>query len=161
MAAERWWHSVAIGLLHLILFGFAFGIGFVLEVFVSRYYQGSHLAAFSPCIAASAFLMGLLVNRTRKDRTPLLFGIAGVLWLAFAIWDEGRWWEYSWSHESKTQYLIHMFFGTAQQCSGSECIGEMLFTTPCAAAIAYSIGAAVGLMIPACLRPRKQTQSTP
>jgi FtsH-binding integral membrane protein len=70
MAAERWWHSVAIGLLHLILFGFAFGIGFVLEVFVSRYYQGSHLAAFSPCIAATAFLMGLLVNRTRKDRTP-------------------------------------------------------------------------------------------
>ena len=70
MAAERWWHSVAIGLLHLILFGFAFGIGFVLEVFVSRYYQGSHLAAFYPCIAASAFLMGLLVNRTRKDRNP-------------------------------------------------------------------------------------------
>ncbi len=128
--------------------------------FFSGYYQYSRIAAFSPCIAATAFLVSLLVNRTRRDRAALFIWIVGVLWLAVALWDEGRGWEYTWAHESRTQYLIHMFFGTAQQCSASECIGELLFTTPCAAAIAYSLGAAIGWMIPSSRRIRKPVQTT-
>jgi hypothetical protein len=161
MATERWWHSVAIGLLHLVLFGLAYGIGFIVEAFVSeRCYPQSHLAAFAPCIAAVAFLTALLVNRTRKHRLPLLFGVVAVLYLAAAIWDEGRGWDYTWAQESKAQYLLHMFFGTTQQCSTSDCIGDLFFTMPCVAAVAYSLGAAAGLMIPERSRAHKALRST-
>jgi hypothetical protein len=148
MGSERPWHSFATLLLHVILLGFAFGIGFILEALFSRYYQASHIAAFSPCIAVTAFVTAFFANRRRRDRGPLLFGVAGLLWLAFAIWDEGRAWNPTWAHESRSNYLVHMFFGTPAQCSASECIGELFFTTPCIAAIVYSIGAAVGLLRP-------------
>jgi len=145
MTAERWWRTFAVLLLHIILFGFAFGIGFLLEALFNRYYQGSHIAAFSPCIAVSAFVMAFFANRRRGNHSPLLFAIAGLLWLALAVWDEGRAWNPTWAQESKSNYLVHMFFGTRAQCSASECIGELFFTTPCLAAITYSLGAAVGL----------------
>jgi FtsH-binding integral membrane protein len=148
MASERRWHSLATLLLHVILLGFAFGIGFLLEALFSRYYQGSHIAAFSPCIAVTAFVIAYFANRRRRDRSPLLFAVAGVLWLAFAVWGEGRAWDPTWAHESKSNYLVHMFFGTPEQCSASECIGELFFTAPCMAAVAYSIGAAVGSVSP-------------
>ena len=109
MATERWWHSVAIGLLHLVLFGLAYGIGFIVEAFVSeRCYPQSHLAAFAPCIAAVAFLTALLVNRTRKHRLPLLFGVVAVLYLAAAIWDEGRGWDYAWARIKGTIPAPHV-----------------------------------------------------
>lgn len=155
MISEAGWRSVATFILHTILFGFALAIGFVPEVLLSGYYQQTHIAAFSPCIATTAFMMALLVNRRRKDRAPLLFGIAGLLFLAFAIGREGHAWDPSWAHESKQQYLLHAFFGTEQQCSSSECLSELFCTTPCTAAVAYSLGGALAIFLPAWAHPHE------
>jgi len=149
MPTERWWQSAAVLIIHLILFAFAFGIGFLIEAWLGERYENSHIAAFVPCIAATAFLTAFLVNRKRRDRAPLLIGLAGVPCLVFAIWYEGLYWNYAWARESKNQYLIHMFFGTERQCSATECVGELFFTSPCIAAIAYTLGAVIGFMMPA------------
>jgi hypothetical protein len=154
IAKSPWWKPLAIWAAHLAVLVFAVWIGFYINLLFSSLYQYSRLAVFAPGMSATACAFGLYVNRVRRDRIAMFVWIAGVGLLAFAIWDEGRWWDYAWARESKRQYLMHMFFGDAQHCGG-ECVGQIFFTAPCAASIAYSVGAAIGLVMPARRGPRR------
>jgi hypothetical protein len=43
------------------------------------------------------------------------------------------------------QYVLNNFFSRTSACSASECLGELIFTTPFAISIVYSMAAALGL----------------
>jgi hypothetical protein len=150
------WKPLAIWAAHLVVLIFAVWIGFFVEALLDGPYQYTRLAAFAPWMSATACAVGLCVNRVRKDWIAMFVWIAGVSLLAFAIWDEGRWWDYTWVHESKRQYLMDSFFGDARHCASSECVAQIFFTAPCVASIAYSIGAAIGLVIPRKRRARRR-----
>jgi len=43
--------------------------------------------------------------------------------------------------KTRFAYLIANLFGPTDKCSGSECLGELIFTMPFTASVMYSIGA--------------------
>jgi hypothetical protein len=118
-------------------------ISFPLEALLEGGYDNTGLAAYSPAIAFTAFLLGAFVSgRIRKGQAANFVWIIGLLWLLFGMYDETRYWSAIWSVE-KTHlgYILANFLGPADRCSGSECLGELFYTTPFAASITYSIGA--------------------
>jgi hypothetical protein len=155
VAKYPFWKPLAIWAAHLVVLVFAVWIGFYIEVLFGARYQYTRLAAFAPWMSATACAIGLYVNRARKDWIATFVWVAGVGLLSFAVWDGGRWWDYTWAHESKRQYLMDMFVGDAQHC-GDGCVAQIFFTAPCAASIAYSVGATIGLVMPARRRARRR-----
>ena len=148
MIRSAWWKPLAIWAAHLAVLAFAVWIGFYIEVLFSGRYQFSRLAAFAPWMAATSCAFGFFINRARRDRIALFVWVAGLALLAFAIEREARLWNPAWIHESRKQYVIDVFFGDGRHCPGSECIAQLFFTAPCTASIAYSLGAAIGLLVP-------------
>ena len=118
-------------------------IGFFPEAFVSRMYYNTGIEPYSPMIAATAFLLGYFVaGRILNGRAATFVWIIGLAWMVFGIYDETRYWSASWSPEkTRWGYALANFFGPTVKCSGSECLAELLFTTPFTASITYSIGA--------------------
>lgn len=117
-------------------------IGFVPEALVSRIYYNTYLEPYSPMIAVAAFLLGYFVAVFINGRGGTFTWIIGLTWMLFGIYDETRSWSASWSPEkTRLGYILANFFGPTLKCSGSECIGELLFTTPFTASVTYSVGA--------------------
>ena len=66
----------------------------------------------------------------------------GLAWLLFGMYDTTRYWSASWSAEkTRWGFMLANLFGPTLKCSGSECLGELIFTTPFTASVTYSIGA--------------------
>jgi hypothetical protein len=113
-------------------------IGFLPEGLVSRLYYNSGIEPYSPVIALVAFLLGYFLSfRVLGLRAAEWTWILGVLWLLFGVH-----WNASWSPEkTRWGYALANLFGATLKCSGSECLYEMVFTTPFTASVTYSIGA--------------------
>ena len=118
-------------------------IGFLPEALISRMYYNSGLEPYSPVIAATSFGLGYFVaDRILNGRAATFVWIIGVAWMVFGIYDTTRYWSASWSPEkTRWGYALANLFGPTVKCSGSECLGELFFTTPFAASITYSVGA--------------------
>ena len=118
-------------------------IGFLPEALVSRAYYNTGLEPYSPMIAFTAFLLGYMVSSSRfNGRAAMFVWIIGLAWMMFGIYDTTRYWSASWSPEkTRWGYMLANLFGPTLKCSSSECLGELLFTTPFVASITYSIGA--------------------
>jgi hypothetical protein len=82
-------------------------------------------------------IMGFLVNRNARDLTALLVWIVPLAWLIYGIRDSTASYSQAWAHQSRSAYVWDNFFGT--RCSGSECLDELLFTTPFLSSISYSV----------------------
>ena len=120
-------------------------IGFLPEVLLSRVYYNTGIEPYSPMIAITAFLLGYLVSLFIFDgRAATFVWIIGLAWMLFGIYGTTRYWSASWSPEkTRWGYMLANLFGPTLKCSGSECMGELFFTTPFTASITYSIGAYV------------------
>jgi hypothetical protein len=120
-------------------------IGFLPEALLSRVYYNTGIEPYSPMIAITAFLLGYFVSLFIFDgRAAAFVWIIGLAWMVFGIYDMTRYWSASWSPErTRWGYMLANLFGPTLKCSGSECMGELFFTTPFTASITYSIGAYV------------------
>jgi hypothetical protein len=118
-------------------------IGFPLEALLERGYDNTGLAAYSPAIAFTAFLLGAFVSRRiRKGQAANFVWVIGLLWMMCGMFDSMNGWSASWSPEkTRWGYMLAELFGPTNKCSDSECLFELLFTTPFTASITYSIGA--------------------
>lgn len=117
-------------------------IGFLPEALVSRAYYNTGLEPYSPAIAVAALLLGYFVAYRLRVRVAMWTWTIGVLWLVVGVNELTRHWSASWSPEkTRWGYAIANLFGPTIKCSGSECLYELLFTTPFAASVMYSIGA--------------------
>jgi hypothetical protein len=118
-------------------------VGFLPEALVSRMYYNTGLEPYSPMIALTAFLLGYFAARhIFQGRAATFIWIIGLAWMIFGIYDTTRNWSASWSPEkTRWGYMLANLFGPTLKCSGSECLGELLFTTPFIASITYSVGA--------------------
>jgi hypothetical protein len=132
-------------------------VGFVPEAFASRIYYNSGLEPFSPMIATTAFLLGYFAaGKVLNGRAATFVWIIGLVWIVFGLYDETRNWSATWSpQQTRLGYALANFFGPSEKCGASECLAELLFTTPFAASIAYSLGAYVRRW-----RKRRQPDST-
>ena len=82
-------------------------------------------------------IMGYLVNRNARDLTALLVWLVPLAWLIYGISESATSYSQAWAHQSRSAYIWDKFFGT--RCSGSECLDELLFTTPFLSSVSYSI----------------------
>jgi hypothetical protein len=82
-------------------------------------------------------IMGYLVNRNVRDLTALLVWLLPLAWLIYGISESAMSYSHAWAHQSRSAYIWDNFFGT--RCSGSECLDELLFTTPFLSSISYSV----------------------
>jgi hypothetical protein len=119
-------------------------IGFFPEALISRYYYNSGFEAYSPAILATAIVLGYFVNRRLGHSPALWVWVVGLVWLAYGAYDESKLW-YTTGAISRMSFIVDNFFGPTSKCSGSECLGELFSTTPFAATVGYSMGAAFGL----------------
>ncbi len=118
-------------------------IGALPEAFLSRLYYNTGLEPFAPTIAITALLLGYFVShRVFRARAATWTWIIGLLWLAFGIYDETKFWSASWSSEkTRAGYALAEFFGPASKCGDSECLCEVFYTMPFVASVMYSLGA--------------------
>lgn len=118
-------------------------IGFVPEAIVSRIYYNTGIEPYSPAIAATAFLLGYFAaGLIFNGRAATFIWIIGLAWMLLGMYDTTRHWSASWSVEkTRWGYMLANLFGPTLKCSDSECLGELLFTTPFTASITYSIAA--------------------
>jgi len=84
-------------------------------------------------------ITGYLVNRNVRDLTAILVWLVPLAWLIYGIRDSAASYSEVWAHQSRSAYIWDNFFGT--RCSGSECLNELLFTTPFLSSISYSVTA--------------------
>jgi hypothetical protein len=124
-------------------------VGFFLEASLSHLWINTGLEPYSPMIAFVALFSGYFVvsrmSSGQSQHAAAWIWTIGVVWLAFGIYDTA-WgsdaWDARWSPEkTRFAYVIANLFGPTDRCSGSECLGELIFTTPFTATVLYSIGA--------------------
>ncbi len=128
---------------YLVAVAGAMIIGFLPEALLSRAYYNTGIEPYSPAIALTAFLLGYFVSpRVRKGQAATFVWVVGLLWLIYGMYDSVGYWSASWSPEkTRWAYMLADLFGPTDKCSGSECMGELIFTTPFAASVMYSIAA--------------------
>jgi hypothetical protein len=108
-------------------------IGFLPELAFSHAYQSTFLEPYSPAICMVAFVLGGVLNMRVGQSAARWVWVGGTAWLALAFAEFGA-----------TQEFLNNFFGTSDKCGSSECLYELIFTTPFAASLAYSLGATFG-----------------
>lgn len=116
-------------------------IGVGPEAAISRYYYNTYMEPYSPAILLISLVLGYFVNRKMGSRAAQWVWVPGLLWLLFGIYETGK---YPWG-ASRLQYVVDNLFSPTAKCNGSECIGEVLFTTVFSATVGYSIAARFGL----------------
>jgi len=116
-------------------------IGIGPEAALSRYYYNTGLEPYSPAILFVSVVLGYCVNRKMGNRAARWVWVPGLLWLLFGMYDTGK---YAFG-SSRLQYVVDNLFGSTTKCSGTECIGEVLFTTVFVATVGYSVAAVFGL----------------
>ena len=134
-------------LLHcLILAVGSMTLGLAAEAAWGNYWLNTGLDGYSPMIALVALLSGYFVVSQGQSRhaAPWMWTV-GTVWLAFGIFDTA-WgpdaWNATWSPEkTRLAHVIANLFGPTDRCNSSECLTEIIFTTPFTASVMYSIGA--------------------
>jgi hypothetical protein len=130
-------------------------VGFVLLNFVSLRPVGPHWrlitlladVPYSPAFWGPALLLGFVVNLRMADRSACWVGPLGALMLALLILLSIPGYERSGYELNRTGHSFltyingELFSLDPNKCSGDECLGKLLFTTPVLSCIAYSIGA--------------------
>lgn len=118
-------------------------LGFLPEALVSPFYYNTLFEAYSPMIALTALLLGYFLSfRILGLRSAEWTWTLGILWLLVGVHELRSGWNASSSPETtRWGNVLANLFGPTGKCSGSECLYELLFTTPFTASITYSIGA--------------------
>jgi hypothetical protein len=120
-------------------------LGFLPEAAASSLYYNTTFEPYSPMMAISAFALGYFASPLiLKGRAARFTWVLGFVWLLFGMWDQTRYWSAGWSQQNtRFGYALAHLFGRSDKCSDSECIAELLFTTPFAASVMYSVAASL------------------
>jgi hypothetical protein len=110
---------------------------------------------YSPLFWGSGLLLGFLVNRRTLSGAACWVWLAGMIRLGVGVlssyspYRDRPWYNPSWCPPQGCSFLEqigdNLFDLKGDKCSGSECLGEFLFTAPAFCSIAYSVGAFLGL----------------
>jgi hypothetical protein len=107
---------------------------------------------YGPLIWGSGLALGFFVNRRARNVSACWVGLIGILLLAFLVGHSYHNYESSIYYRKVTNnsfwvYTDNLLFTPdLAKCGGSECLGELVFTTPVLNSVAYSIGAWLALM---------------
>jgi hypothetical protein len=119
-------------------------IGFFPEAYFGNLYHNTRIEPFLPVIGITALLLGYFASPRLGSKAAVFTWIFGVAWIIYGFYDMGRYWEASWSTQpTRWSYVIANLFGKGDKCSGSECLGELVFTMPLVTTCTYSLGAAL------------------
>jgi hypothetical protein len=125
----------------LVAMGVSVILGFLPEAMVSSFYKDSRIAPFSPVIAITALLLGYFFSGRIAPKAASATWIVGVLWMTYGIHDMIRNWSPVWSTEAtRWSYAVANLFMPTSACSGTECLGEFVYTTPFTASLTYAFG---------------------
>jgi hypothetical protein len=119
----------------------------VVHVFVGLFPEGAfsryidpRLEPFGPIVALTTVAIGYFFSQKIATRAATSVWIVGVLWMSYGIYDSTSTWSREWSTQpTRWSYATANLFSL--HCSGTECLGELIFTIPFVAAIAYTLGA--------------------
>ena len=107
-------------------------------------------APYGPLIWGTGLLMGLLENRKLQSRSACWVGPACLmLMLLLMAWDVSgtkgvEHYNSTNGHYWRREY-DELLSPSSGKCVDSECLGKLFFTTPVLTAVAYSVGAWLGL----------------
>ena len=130
---------------HPVVLMFAFLGGLCVEAVVSKADYNTRLDALAPVTCVITFVVDLCVNRRWRNRAACYLWVLALVWFSFGVISTYGEWNPAWDHKTHARYVTDNLFGKTLDCSGSECMGELLFTMPLTASLAYSLGALIGL----------------
>jgi hypothetical protein len=102
-------------------------------------------AWYLPIVWWPGLVLGFFVNRRTLHRTACFVWFPGLLWLGYGIVGAATSWRpdgMSWM----TRVKIDLFSVKPGECGMTECLGLLVYTWPAVNSVAYSIGAALGLL---------------
>ena len=103
-----------------------------------------HSVEFLPFVVSNVLLAAFATPRWFSRSAPWV-GILGFASL-FLGWQElWRTWSPTWSHQTRSDYVLSQLFGVRGSCGESECLYMLLFTLPFVCLTAYSIAAFITL----------------
>jgi hypothetical protein len=114
-------------------------VGLFPEGAFSRYID-PRLESFGPIVALTTVAIGYFVSQKIATRAATSVWIVGALWMSYGIYDAISTWSSEWStHPTRwSDAKVNLF---TLDCESSECLGQLIFTIPFVAAIAYTLGA--------------------
>jgi len=108
-------------------------------------FADNNLGAFAPFITCAGLILGFYLSPIiMKGKGAAWTWLIGILLLAYGISKLAiHWSPQETSEPTRWAYAVANVFGNPDQCDRTGCVNEMIFTTPCSVAVAYSIGAIV------------------
>jgi|SRR5882672_3520764 len=98
--------------------------------------------SFSQSLNETHFLGGLCLHFPVAVVGSMVIGFLPEAFIS--RYDGSRQWHTGLAH-SRLDFITANFFGPTSKCSDTECLDELFVTTPFAATVGYSLGAAFGL----------------
>jgi len=141
--SKLWTWLRAVGLQLFVAEFVSFFCGWLPEVKFSSNFTNTGWEPYSPAITCAALALGFYLSPVvLKTKGAASTWMIGVLWLCYGFFETAKGWSPASSDQpTRWAYAATNLFGKTDQCSGSDCMGELFFTTPCSVAVAYSIGA--------------------
>ncbi len=138
-APEGRWKNLGLVIVHFVAsVSLSIVIGFYPESKLAVLYSDSSLATLTPVMLLIAGLLGFLSARFIGHRAVTKTWIVGLVWLSLGFLTLASEWNPAWDPKSRSHYVLGQLFGSG--CGSSECIEELIFTTPFLCSIAYSVG---------------------
>ncbi len=131
----------------------AIPLGWLVSVILSevRILPPTLAVAYNPLVWVTPFFVGLFVNRFTRHKSAAVVWVVGLLFLlGMMLWDmsilkrgghnqnltPGGYWGYE---------FRQLFSTSEKMCGDSECLGQLLVTTPFIVTVTYSLGALMAL----------------
>ena len=120
-----------------------FIVGMLPEFLLGSVYHNTIIEPYSPFVAGSAAVVGYATTRKLHDSAARMVWIAGSIWLLWGMLALATSWDATWSHSSRIDYVLDNLLNN--NCGATECLNELLYTTPWACSLAYSLAAGASI----------------
>ena len=131
------------------LFG-GFVLGSALDIAVNvvapKAFSGPALSESLPFVLSGA-VFGVFATHRWPSRSAPWVALLGVAALLIAAGDLWFGWSPTWSHQTRSDYVLSQLFGVSGSCHDSECLYLLFFVFPFACLTAYSIAAWITLRL--------------
>jgi hypothetical protein len=116
----------------------AIAVGFLPEALLSGVYHNTFIEPFTPMISLTALSLALFSSRWIRSAAAKWVWTVPLLWFLYGVWEFTHSWSPAWdSSSSRWAYAFRELL--TSRCGSSECVGELLYTTPLVASAVYSL----------------------
>jgi hypothetical protein len=112
-------------------------IGFIPEAKLGGVFYNTYVGVFSPFLLVPAAALGYAVARWLKLREAVWAWIPAVIWFGAGAYEVASGLHVG--HHSTLTNLFDNLLAPTDKCAGSECVYELIYTTPLACSVAYSL----------------------